>query len=197
MKKWLVVVLALALMIGLAGCGEPRAEDTVREYCNALKAADFEKMGTLKAKPAGSEDILGDFDEAKLTILYDYFKKNAANIVYEIKDVKTDGDVSRISVEFRYVDAAEVARRGIQDFVLKAFSMALSSPTEEELEQTLNECFQNAMDTTKTGEATETVVFDCVKTEGKWKIREVSDGLVSVFTCNMNKALEDYGDLIG
>ena len=81
--------------------------------------------------------------------------------------------------------------------MLKAISMVLTPPTDEELQQAINECFQNAIDTTKTGEATETVVFSCVKTEDKWKIGEISDGLVSVYTCNMNKTLEDYGDLIG
>ena len=198
MKRFLVVILALALAVGLAGCGgETRPEDTVKAYCEALKASNFDEMGALKEKPVGKEDIVGDLHAEKMDVLYDYFKENAANIVYTIKDVKTEGGASKVTVEFKYVDASNIAQRGMQDFVLKAISMVLTPPTDEELQQAMNECFQNAIVFFKDAATTETVVFSCVKTEDKWKIGEISDGLVSVYTCNMNKALEDYGDLIG
>ena len=43
-KAW-ALVLAAALVLALAGCGaQPKAEDTVRQFCDAMKTLDLETM---------------------------------------------------------------------------------------------------------------------------------------------------------
>lgn len=197
MRKAVAVVLALVLVAGLAGCGAgPKPEDAVKGYLDAFKAWDLEKMKTFVVGGGGNSTSI-DLENEMLKVLVDFFKENAASAEYEVKSVATDGDASKITVDFKYVDATEVAKRGVQDMMLRLFAMAFSEPSEEEQEAMVKEVFQNAIDTTKTGEATKTVVFECSNVDGNWLIKEVPEDFGHVLTCNMTSAFAEFGDSFG
>ena len=197
-KAW-ALVLAAALVLALAGCGaQPKAEDTVRQFCDAMKTLDLETMQSSVSSRGEDqtdlEELLTGEDSEEYAFLLDYVKELAGQIDYEITAASQDGDKGTVTVHFKHIDASDVVKRAFQDYLMKGIGMAFSGAGEEEMAQLLKDCFAEAIRTTKTGEAEATIEFKCTKKDGKWLIDEVPDELASVIMGNMDKALEGLSE---
>lgn len=201
-KKLLAIMLIAAMLFVLAGCAEKaKAEDTVKEFCEAMKAFDLEKISSLVSdRKAFDEseyaDMLGD-GANEVAFLLDYLKENAAKMEYEIVNAREDGEKGIVSARFQYVDASDVVSNALTDYISKAIGLVFSGASEEELKEGLEDSFKESIKTTDAGEVEAEVEFSLTKTDGKWMIDKAPVETASVMLSNIDKAMDDFANIFG
>lgn len=195
MKKTLAIILALVLALSLAACGGGASKNTpegvITGFCDCLKTLDLQKMQTY-LKDAAEESELG-LDEVPDGFM-DLLKGWAKDIKYKVGKAETDGDSSKVTVDFTYTDASEVFKAAMTDYISKALAEALggNEMTEEKMTTLLMDCIKEAQKTTKTKTADLSLDFGLEKIDGNWKISDVSEDLGNMILSNM---LEAFGGL--
>ncbi len=197
MKKILALVLAAALVLGLAACGgkAPGPEGTVDTFCGAMKAFDLEKM---RECVISDEDIMAEIEgeEDEMTALFmDRMKEWAGKMTYQAEEPELDGDSATVKVKFTYTDASPVFGEVLKEYFMQALAMAFSGASEEEMGQLFEKILTEQLEKTAVSTAEETVNFACTKAEDGWKINEVPDEAVNVLTSNIKKAFEGLEEL--
>lgn len=196
MKKLLAVILALTLALSFAACGgagKNTPEGVISGFCECLKTLDVKKMQTYLKDPA-EESELG-MDEVPEEFM-DILKGWAKDIKYRIGKTETNGDSSKVTVNFTYTDATDIFKAALSSYISKAMAEALSGNevSEERMTELLIECIKEAQKTTKAKTADLSMDFTLEKVDGNWKISSFADELADMILSNM---LEAFGGLFG
>ena len=196
MKRILALLLAAALIFGLAACKSgPKPEDTVKKFFDAMKAYDFEAMQACVDGEFDPKEMIST-EEDDPTGLFDYLKGNAANITYKTGTVEINDKTAKVPVTVEYTDATDVISQTFADYFTARFSMLFSNSSEEEVEKALSDALQKAIAEKETGIATKEMTLDMVLTGEEWKLAEMpKDEIADILTSNMISALENMEDI--
>lgn len=191
MKKFLAVALALMLVFSMCACGKSSGpEAAVQGFCDAMKTMDFNKMKDYVVGGFDAEDMdMSEVPDGFLSIL----KTWAKDIKYKVNKTETNGNESKVNVDFTYTDAAPVIKAALADYLSKAIGMAISGETSEEaMTKLLIECIEAAQKTTKTESKDINLDFGLEQVDGKWLIKDAPEDLAKVMLSNF---LESLGGL--
>ena len=203
MKKALAIGLILALTLALTGCGN-KPETAIDKFFSAIKTYDSEAMS--KALTPSETDNLGSASEYLKentnpleAPFIDYLKGNAAKITYEVTGTKVDGDEATVTVKCKYVDGSALFGNIIKDLFAEFMSSTLEGKdlTEEELQQMGVDLLNDNIATAPETFTEKTIDVACVKVEGKWYVKSVSDELADVVSSNLFSTAKEFSGTFG
>lgn len=198
MKKWIALLLALAMTLSLAACGgkggkdrgedikpKPGPDEVTEEFCKAMKAFDFQAMNVHLEKKADMKDSLdgdaAEFAEKYVSVLRGW----AGEMTWTAEEPVTEGQESTVKVTFRYTDASPVFQQVLTEFFSKMVSFILSGKTQDEMKEELGKILEEVLQQVQTGTAEQTVEFKLTETADGWKIREMPVQAVNVLFSNL------------
>ncbi len=203
MKRIVPIILALALVLSLAGCSGKKAgpDAAVTAFCGAIQAFDFEKAADCMEH--GVEDWETLYDGQQLEEELDsepavtYLKECAAKMTYELGEVKEDGESATVPVTFTYVDAQPVFNAVLDEYIAQAFALAMTDADDAEIDALFDSVFEEQAQSVETNTASVDMDFKCVRVDGEWKIAAFSEDderlINDLVTGNMVSTMESYG----
>ena len=198
MKRVLALLLAFALVLGMAACSSgPKPEDTVKKFFEAMKTFDVETMQSCVEGEYDATEMLTE-EEEDMTGLIDYLKENAKTLTYKISSSEVKEDKAKVGVSVEYTDTSEVIGDAFATYIMALFSMMFSEDaTEEDLEKAFTEGLANAIETKETTRATEDLSLDLILKDGVWKLTDVPEETANVMLGNLMHAMDGLDDLFG
>lgn len=192
MKKFLSLILSVAMLLSLAGCGA-KPESAVEDFCKAMQKFDFKKMSECVdgADEITEEDIASLNEDLPAEIL-EYFTAQAKEMTYTIDKAEVGEDTATITVTFSHTDIQPVMISVLGEYVKQALVSAFSGASEEDMEALLYSIFAEKVESEGVTTTQTTVVFPCVKTDDGWKLTEIHDDVLHIMTCNMAAALKAF-----
>lgn len=190
------LLLTVLCMVLLTGCGK-NPKSVVGKFCDGMKTLDYAKMNECLLNP---DDQLKDpfaGEDEELEVFTAFIKEQSGNIKYEIVDANTDGEDATVNVKFTYTDASPVITSAMAEYFTQGIGMAFAGASEEQMSNLLLTIFQQKLQETTLSTTDSTVAIKCKKSDGDWKVTEVSDDVANVMTCNILKAFERVGDSFG
>lgn len=163
MKKFVAIILTLALAFSLASCSllkaENTPEDVVSTYLDALKTFDTEKMDACYFMVESTDETLTEEDGAILKAMY-------GDLDYEIIDSEIDGVEAVVSVKAEKVDyaaAVEVMTQTVLDRI-QSGELVYENLTDDDYMDVLYECLA-AKDAKR---LTSEFEVKCIRVGNKW-----------------------------
>ena len=207
-KNILSILLIVALMLSLIGCGKAETpKNAVNNMFAALKEVNIEeaekyidggKFAPFEEDDAeDGEDELDSMPEPLLTALFDAtLKKLSYNIISsEVKDDNT----AVVKAEITVTDMTPIA----SDFISQMFSYLLATafitpqPTDEEKQQAVADIFIRLCNNTELSTVTKQADINLVKTEsGEWKVK-VDASLGNIILGGIQSAFNDVDSPFG
>ncbi|MBR6353924.1 MAG: DUF4878 domain-containing protein [Oscillospiraceae bacterium] len=198
MKKIISIVLALVFVLSISACGAaktPKPEDTVKEFCEAMKSMDWDKMGSLCVGDRFNSSSFEEF-ETSAPFLADYMKENIPKTEYTINAASVDEDTATVTVNFKYINGYLIVREAAQNTMQNILGMALTGAVNEDdlpdvfnqyMSTAIKDAQENLGNTTKETD----VQFTLSKEDGKWMISDFDDEFSTILSCNTLSALDD------
>ncbi len=195
MKKIITLLLALALILGLAGCtGGPKPEDTVKAFIEGMQAYDFEAMQACLDGQTFEEGDLMEGDLGEIGSLYDHMKAAAGDIAYSIVNSNVNGDTATVAVNMEYTDLAPLTQEIFMEYFTKLFATMFTGSEDTDYEAVLNGIIEEKIAGSTPVRAQESFVFDLKKADKEWKIAEVPERIAVVLTGNLEKGIDDFSE---
>ncbi|MBQ9562193.1 MAG: hypothetical protein IJU99_01960 [Lachnospiraceae bacterium] len=191
-RRVCAILLAVILVLPLSACGAkgPGPDEAVKEFCEAMKAFDLEKlskgMGKEGENPIEAFSSEDDMDQ----MLLEQMKTWAAEIEYKIGKPEIDKDKAKVPVEFQALDAGPVITATMSEFILKIFSLAMSGGSEDEMAAALKTILSEKVAGTTLSKVTTNAEFTLEKGEEGWVITKTSDEVAQVLTSHVLEAME-------
>ena len=145
MKRVICAVVALVMVLALAACGGGNGpKDTVKTFCEGLKAYDMKKVSACMSGDVKADDM--DLSNSGMPeSISKMFKEWASKLSYKIGSVREEGGKAYVDVTFSYTDASAVFGAAIKDFFAKAMAAAMSGQMDQEaMSKLLQECLETA-----------------------------------------------------
>lgn len=203
MKKICGLILAAVMTLSLAACGpQGKPEDVVTSFCEAVKNFDSEGAAACFADGAVAPDLSIDpsdlGEEMGSEEIVQYLKDCVGKMTYTVNEAQIDGDTATVSVNITYTDITPVVTETMQDYIAKAFEMAMSSeeqPDEAAVQKLFTDTLMAKAESVQTDTAAVDVTFDCEVVDGEWKLSQLSDealnGVFDVLSSNFVTAVEE------
>lgn len=194
-KRMASLLLAVAMVLSLTGCGEiKKAETTINDTFTALKNLDFEKASNY----INVDGIMkSDDSDGALNLDSDLFMKNLfGKLEHEIiSSEKIDNNTVVVKTKITAVDMKPVLGEYIGKALQYAFANAFANPqpSEEETNKKMEEMFIECVSKEDLAMVTNEVDIKVVKVEKKWKI-ESSDELANALVGGLVKAAEEISN---
>lgn len=181
-KRLTAIILVLVLALSMAGCNEvEKAETSVNNMFKAFKALDFEEakkyVDVTAMVPSQTKEGLTDDTTMFMENLFD-------RLDYKIiSSEKIDSKNVRVKTEITAVDMKSVLIEYIPDTVEYMFSVAFAypQPTEEEIDEKLEEIFIEKLSETELSTVTTEVIIQVYKDGSDWKIQPDDDFVDAIF----------------
>ena len=190
MKKILSIFFAILLIVSL-GCSAKKStpKNVVTDFSNALKAFDIE---TMQKHIVSWEDMEGEISQDLTTDkIWNQLAEWAKSIEYQIIDVTEEGNTAKVTVKYKHIDSSDIAQEVMQEYFLTALASAFSDTSETKSENEYWDLFFKKAKSSTLGTTETTVIYDCVKADGVWKIKELPTGTAHVLTGNAFKLIAD------
>ncbi len=201
MKKILSILLCFTLIFTVVSCGGPKPEETVTNMLESFKAGDVNNLGNYFIDGVNpKDDALGVF--ANISFMQDtlenYIVKNSSALQYTvINSEKNEDKTYTVTVECTYVDGKAVLVQSVTDVMEKTVSTVLTAIfNPAELQNTLNESFEETAETLEPTTSTETVTFTLTKVDKQWLISDYDEKLNNVLLKNFGDAVQAVTDLL-
>lgn len=225
MKKLTASLLAVIMLVALAGCGtvsssvsstvDSTADNTadntasspepvVTEFCDALGAFDTEKASSCFASEAAAllspytEENSAEYDPFAAQAI-EYLEGYAKDMTYVLGEAAVENDSAVVPVTFTYVDASPIILATVEDYNVKELEFEDSGVDDDDAYMLLFvDIFREKAVSVSAKTDTVTIEFNCVRQGDKWKIRELDRDtryvIDNIISCNIYKALSEYGD---
>lgn len=201
MKRIVSTILIFTFVFSLSGCGAAaKPEDTVNGFLSAAKELNLEEMATYVNSDSAEDLSQWDSEDDMEQYFLDYLKECASKMTYEIKSTNVTDNTAVVTVDFKYIDSTPLLKAVIGGLFTKALANAFSGTEltdEQELAMFTDE-IQKQKSTISDSYAESTVDINCIKTDGKWFIRSVSQDLQNVvmanFICAANDIFSSFGE---
>lgn len=202
MKKFISLMLVFVMAVSMTACSQKSPESVVKTYCEAIKAFDAETASSCVKGEDERLDSLSDISDDRPTArFYEYLKKNAAEINYTIGGTVEEGERATVQVSFTFVDASPIMSAAMGEYLVQGLAMAFTGADEKQMEELFTSILMEKIESVETGTTEAEVIFDCVKTDGEWKIDTLSDEnrytLANIITCNIAESLSGIADTLG
>lgn len=151
----------------------------VDAFLRGAQEFDFDQMNVCFATM--HQQTLEDFIEEQ-HYTKDFMKSHASKITYEITDSKVGSDNdATVTVVCKYVDAADMYKTAVDRSFeeLKNGSGDLSDS-----DTTVQKVYQEEIANYKEAMTERTLTVDLIQEDGKWVIKELTDDLTDVVSCN-------------
>ena len=126
-----------------------------------------------------SEEVKAEDVEKKET--NETFKKFFSKITYKIANVKASKDKAEVVVEIKNKNVGEVFQNYFLEAIKLSSTAALSSTTQEQIEEKLKAYIDEQLNSTAIPETNTQVTLNMVKENGEWKIEKTSSDLIDAF----------------
>lgn len=192
-KTIIAVSLVFAIILSLTGCGEiKKAENTVNNMFAALKEGNLEAA----QKYVDVDDFTGGDDGDSLTENNEIMLKAVfGGLEHKIlSSEQIDGDTVTVKTEITATNMKTVMEEFIMDALSYAFAAAFTTPepTEEEVNQKMEELFMAAATKPDLETVTSTVDIRVVRTEGNvWKI-DADETFANAISGGLYEALDAW-----
>ncbi|HOO26143.1 MAG TPA: DUF4878 domain-containing protein [Clostridiales bacterium] len=189
-------ILALFLVLALslaAGCGKGSApEKAVEAYCAALQNSDFKAMAKVSVEDYKSGiDLFQDMSQP----IASYFRGNLKLAEFSVGKAKIEGDKATVTVKFKYKDAENVFRAVLQAFNNRKDQIFSEFDKSVRIDRWLHDYFTKIFEEQKVKvdpiDKEITVVFHCVKDQGRWIVSEVGDEIYMVMFSGFTKVEDE------
>lgn len=170
-KTSVAIILNLALILGLTGCGEEKkAEKAVNSMFNAFQNLDFETAKNY----VNLDDIKVSESEDSVTGNAEMFMKTLfGKLDYKIlSSEKTDNNTVMVKTQITAIDMKPVMGEFFTNAMQYAFSNAFADPqlSEEETNKKMEEMFIESATKPDLATVTNEVNIKVVKADKTWKI---------------------------
>ncbi len=191
-RRVCAILLAVILVLPLSACGAkgPGPDEAVKEFCEAMKAFDLEKLSKGMGKEGENPIEAFNSGEEMDQMLLEQMKTWAAEIEYKIGKPEIDKDKAKVPVEFQALDAGPVITEILSEFITQIFSLAMSGGSEEEMEAALKTIMNEKIAGTTLGKVKTNAEFTLEKGEEGWVITKASDEVMQVLTSHVLEAME-------
>lgn len=198
MKRITAILLVLAMLLGLAACGGPKPEDTVKAFCEGMKSFDLDAMQACTVEKMDVSEMFGEWSEmtADDEAFLDYIKSNAGEITYKIGSPNVSGDTASVSVDFQYKDISPVISEIYTEMFTQMFELLFGESSEDEVGAALDGILQDKITTVEKTDGAETAVFNLVKQDKEWKITALPEAANKVLTGNMEAGADVLDELL-
>lgn len=198
MKKLMCMVLAIALMVPLAGCSRASAESVVEDAIQAFQSADVDAI----RQSWGNTDLASSEDSAEDdAYTQQLLEPIASGLTYQITDSTEDAKArtATVTVEFTSIDMSAVFSEWMGELVSQALGYAFlpadQQPSEEELSELSIEIFCDVVENHTDDKVTNTVDIPLSLVENEWKI-DTSDEVLDAMTGGMITTLTSLDDTL-
>ena len=198
MKKLMCMVLAIALMVPLAGCSRASAESVVEDAIQAFQSADVDAI----RQSWGNTDLASSEDSAEDdAYTQQLLEPIASGLTYQITDSTEDAKArtATVTVEFTSIDMSAVFSEWMGELVSQALGYAFlpadQQPSEEELSELSIEIFCDVVENHTDDKVTNTVDIPVSLVEIEWKI-DTSDEVLDAMTGGMITTLTSLDDTL-
>ena len=192
LKIALIVVLIIALVVG--GCfvflnlTKKQALETVDEMFTAIKTGDKEKIKQyINIEDSTEEENTSEDQEMEKAML--------KNLNYEVisTDVKFNECIVKLNVSNKNLKTV------FGNYITKAFSLAFSQAfgamTEEEMNNQLQQYFEEQYDSDSTETITSEITINMKKESGKWNITCDEDAFVEAVLPGYEEVVESLNSI--
>lgn len=198
MKKLMCMVLAIALMVPLAGCSRASAESVVEDAIQAFQSADVDAI----RQSWGNTDLASSEDSAEDdAYTQQLLEPIASGLTYQITDSTEDAKArtATVTVEFTSIDMSAVFSEWMGELVSQALGYAFlpadQQPSQEELSELSIEIFCDVVENHTDDKVTNTVDIPLSLVENEWKI-DTSDEVLDAMTGGMITTLTSLDDTL-
>lgn len=192
------MVLAIALMVPLAGCSRASAESVVEDAIQAFQSADVDAI----RQSWGNTDLASSEDSAEDdAYTQQLLEPIASGLTYQITDSTEDAKArtATVTVEFTSIDMSAVFSEWMGELVSQALGYAFlpadQQPSEEELSELSIEIFCDVVENHTDDKVTNTVDIPLSLVENEWKI-DTSDEVLDAMTGGMITTLTSLDDTL-
>ncbi len=192
MKRVICAVAALVMVLALAACGGGNGpKDTVKAFCEGLKAYDMKKVSACMAGDVKADEM--DLSNSGLPeSISKQIKQWASKLSYKIGDVREEGGKAYVDVTFSYTDASAVFGAAIKDYFAKAMAAAMSGQMDQEaMSKLFQECLETAAKENQTATGTASVTLELTEMTSGWKISKIPEEVVTVATFNILSSIKN------
>lgn len=186
MRKLMCGIMALVLLLSVAGCSStPSPDQVVKSLLDAMIKGEFEQAAELLGGVSIQEDVLKTTEDEQGEKLA---KNVLARVTYEIGGKKVEGNKATVSVKITAPDLLRITSKAISEIMPMAFAMAFSEDqSQEQTDALFQQYFENAISDPNAPMVTSDVDISLEKKDGSWVVI-LDDALVNALTGNMAKA---------
>lgn len=178
-KLWLSILIGILSLGVLSSCAaKPKPEEPLTAFLDAFKnkeVIDYASIfngdvSSMTANPLSSAETPTEISTKMMEMIlsYEYVVKESV--------IAKDGLTAVVTIEFTTIDIGQLFKDFTTEYMTKAFELAFSGATEEEITQVGIEVFLEVSNAAVKDKIT-TVEVDMVKEDGKWMIKGGSDNL--------------------
>lgn len=188
-KKIFLSILALALVLTVACSNGPKPDQTVGDFINALKQADYEKASTFLVPDSKSFQSDLKLDDEK--------NKELSSLIFARLTSKTvsssiNGETAIITTNITTLDLPIIVGNIMGVVMPMAFASAFSGDNDKKkIDEMVNQYMVNALKNPNAPMTTTEAKFTLKKTNGTWLITPDED-LANALTGNLIKAFSQF-----
>ena len=201
MKKFLIILLMVAMGLLFSGCFESKPEDAVNKFFKSVQKFDLEAMrssvdGSVNDGSGSIEELTGESSEGLNKYFLDYIKDNANEISYKVTGSEINGDTGTVKVECEYVDSGDLLGRVVAKAFPRLLGLAFSGvePGEDEVESLFLSILEEEIVAYEKTRVKVVLDIDVVKKDGIWYIAEVDDDLLDVVLSGLYSASKELSE---
>jgi len=210
MKKKIYVLVALVMVLSFSGCdtkfkmpfnlGGSKYEDATKEFMEAAKNAEVDKMKSLVDDEKAFEDYRPSLDdnaddknktdEKMIKSIVAYEDECAKKITYDI--LEKDDDKKTVKLKCKYVDSKEFIKTYMQEAIRAMAKISMNKKAkEEDTDKAFEQAYQNAKANVTDTFVEQEVNLEFVDKDDKAKIKEISKEFSKVLTANIEDAFKE------
>ena len=187
MKKLLCSLLAVLMVLSLAGCGKGSPKQAANDFMSAIKKNDEKLLDKIYIGEAGENSVLGELiqiiDETEsLGEIGKTLKKYMLEFKYKVVEVEQDGDEAEARIQITTENWAKVLPDLAILIPAKMISMSLDGKSEKAIQKELKKLVDEKRK--NTDDVDFYVDLPLILDDGKWKVdlSEQADALLHAIT---------------
>ncbi|HJB16744.1 MAG TPA: DUF5067 domain-containing protein [Candidatus Blautia excrementipullorum] len=199
-KKGFIIFLVILILAVAAGAGyyffqRQKPVNTVKEFLNAAKAMDFEKMSGLLQNNDMTVLDNADITNAAYT---SFFSSINQKMNFDIS--KTNFNIlngtANVTAHITYIDGSDIYRETITEFLRQIVSTAFSGEqlTEEQTQQKLAALLEETASSSEDKYTETDITYPLIKAGNTWKIVSLDANTAQMMSANFTDVQDEINE---